>query len=52
MATNKSKAKSRPALSSYIYWQVNWLRGQDVSAAQLIEDALRHRHNIKPPINV
>lgn len=30
-------------------WLVDWLRAQDVPAAQLIEDALRRRHKLKPP---
>lgn len=30
-------------------WLVDWLRSQDVPAAQLIEDALRRRHKLKPP---
>lgn len=30
-------------------WLVDWLRDQDTPAAQLIEDALRRRHKIKPP---
>lgn len=30
-------------------WLVDWLRAQDEPAAQLIEDALRRRHKIKPP---
>jgi hypothetical protein len=30
-------------------WLVEWLRAQDTPAAQLIEDALRRRHKIKPP---
>lgn len=30
-------------------WLVDWLREQDVPAAQLIEDALRRRHKLKPP---
>ena len=30
-------------------WLVEWLREQDVPAAQLIEDALRRRHKLKPP---
>jgi hypothetical protein len=30
-------------------WLVEWLRKQDESAANLIEDALRHRHNLRPP---
>lgn len=31
-------------------WLVEWLRAQEAPAAQLIEDALRLRHKIKPPI--
>lgn len=30
-------------------WLVNWLRDQNEPAAQLIEDALRRRHKLKPP---
>ncbi len=30
-------------------WLVEWLREQDEPAAQLIEDALRRRHKLKPP---
>lgn len=30
-------------------WLVDWLREQDTPAAQLIEDALRRRHKLKPP---
>ena len=30
-------------------WLVDWLRQQDVPAAQLIEDALRRRNKLKPP---
>lgn len=30
-------------------WLVDWLREQDTPAAQLIEDAVRWRHKIKPP---
>lgn len=30
-------------------WLVEWLREQDTPAAQLIEDALRRRHKLKPP---
>lgn len=30
-------------------WLVDWLREQDEPAAQLIEDALRRRHKLKPP---
>ena len=30
-------------------WLVDWLRAQDEPAAQLIEDALRRRHKLKPP---
>ena len=30
-------------------WLVDWLREQNVPAAQLIEDALRRRHKLKPP---
>lgn len=30
-------------------WLVEWLRSQDTPAAQLIEDALRRRHKLKPP---
>ena len=30
-------------------WLVDWMRAQDEPAAQLIEDALKRRHNLKPP---
>ena len=30
-------------------WLVEWLRGQDVPAAQLIEGALCERHQLRPP---
>lgn len=30
-------------------WLVNWLRGREESAAELIEDALKARHGIEPP---
>lgn len=30
-------------------WLVEWLREQDVPAAQLIEDALKRRHKLRPP---
>jgi hypothetical protein len=30
-------------------WMVDWLREQDTPAAQLIEDALKRRHKLKPP---
>jgi len=30
-------------------WLVDWLRAQEEPTAQLIEDALRRRHKIKPP---
>jgi hypothetical protein len=30
-------------------WLVEWLRSQDVPAAQLIEEALCWRHKLKPP---
>ena len=33
-------------------WLVEWLREQDEPAAQLIEDALRRRHKLKPPAEV
>jgi hypothetical protein len=32
-------------------WLVEWLRDQNVPAAQLIEDALVRRHKIRPPIS-
>ena len=28
-------------------WLVEWLREQDIPAAQLIEDALRYKHKLK-----
>ncbi|MDD5001529.1 MAG: hypothetical protein PHO55_11170 [Thiomonas arsenitoxydans] len=30
-------------------WLVDWLRGQDRPAAQLIEEALRKQHDLNPP---
>jgi hypothetical protein len=30
-------------------WLVDWLRAQDVPAAQLIEEALCKRYKLKPP---
>ena len=30
-------------------WIVDWLRAQDEPAAQLIEEALKARHKLKPP---
>ena len=30
-------------------WLVEWIREQDEVAAVLIEDALKRRHNLKPP---
>jgi hypothetical protein len=29
-------------------WLVNWLRDQDIPAAQLIEEALCHQYNLTP----
>ena len=33
-------------------WLVEWLREQDTPAAQLIEEALKRRHKLKPPEGV
>ena len=30
-------------------WLVEWIRAQGTPASQLIEDALTHRHKLKPP---
>lgn len=32
-------------------WLVDWLRDQDIPAAQLIEEALCKRHKLKRPVD-
>ena len=32
------------------FWLVQWIRKQDASAAILIEEALKQRHNLIPPM--
>ena len=59
MSGGKREGVGRPPIDSRLVkvpvgyklprWLVDWLRGQDEPAAQLIEDALRRRHKLKPP---
>lgn len=55
----KRKGAGRPPIDPLILkvpvgyklprWLVDWLRGQQKPAAQLIESALRRQHKLRPP---
>lgn len=59
MSGGKREGAGRPSIDPQLLkvpvgyklpqWLVDWIREQDAPAAQLIEDALRWRHKIKPP---
>lgn len=59
MRGGKRKGAGRPPLDPQLVkvpvgyklprWLVQWVRDQDVSAAQMIEEALIKQHRLKPP---